>query len=169
MAKVLHASASGYFPSCLVENANLANQSLVDAMAIYWKVKSWTITISGDDPISARTFTQTASDETYLVCDNSGGSGNGFSPSDEENTFFLNGFYVNSYATPTLYGVVPAFFVKNNSIQYNSGGFVDFERPVGLFSFFGQSYPLYRISEDDPDPPSASGSIVPDTYWPYTA
>lgn len=167
MAKVLHASASGYFPSCLTENASLATQSLGDAMSIYWRVKSWTITISGAFPISARTFTQTAPNESYLVCDNSGGSGDSFSPSDENNTFFLNGFYVNSYATPTLYGVVPAFFIKNGSIEYTSGRLVDFERKVGLFSFFGQSYPLYRVSEEEPEPPSASGVISTSSYWPY--
>ena len=166
MAKVLHASASGYFPSCLIEDASLATQSLEDAMSIYWRVKSWTITISG---ISARTFTQTAPNESYLVCDNSGGGGDAFSPSDENNTFFLNGFYVNSYSSPALYGVLPAFVIQQESAEYTSGGLEDFEREVGSFSFFGQSYPLYRVSEEDPEPPAASGVIVDSSYWPYEA
>ena len=137
-------------------------------MSIYWKVKSWTITITGAFPISARTFTQTAANESYLVCNNSGINGNGFSPNDETNNFFLNGFFVNSYSNPTFYGVVPNFLVKgSNELIYTSGGLIDFEREVGSFSFFGQSYPLYRSSEDDPNPPAASGVISPDSYWPY--
>ena len=167
MAKVLHASYSGYFPSCLTEDSAQASQSLEDAMSIYWRVKSWTITISGAFPISGRTFTQTAADESYLVCDNSGGNGGGFSPSDEDNTFFLNGFYVNSYSSPTLYGVLPAFAIKQGLIQYTSGGLVDFEREVGSFSFFGKSYILYRAEENEEHPPAASGVIVDSSYWLY--
>lgn len=166
MAKVLHASASGYFPSCLIEDASLATQSLEDAMSIYWRVKSWTITISGAFPISARTFTQTAPNESYLVCDNSGGGGDAFSPSDENNTFFLNGFYVNSYANPTLYGVVPVFSIKSDAVEYNSIGGDEFDVLVGAFSFFGQSYPLYRRSDEGDDTP-ASGVIVDSSYWTY--
>jgi hypothetical protein len=165
MAKVLHASYSGYFPSCLTENSALATQSLADAMTIYWRVKSWTITISSEAfPISPRTFTQTAPDETYLVCD----STNGFSPSDENGFFFLNGFYVNSYASPTLYGVVPAFFIKGDTGEYNSLGDDQFDVLVGTFSFFGQSYPLYRPSDEGDDRP-ASGVITDSSYWTYQA
>jgi hypothetical protein len=165
MAQVLHASASGYFPSCLTENSSLATQSLADAMTIYWRVKSWTITISSEEfPISPRTFTQTAQDETYLVCDNSGG----FSPNDENGFFFLNGFYVNSYATPTLYGVVPAFMIKSETAEYNSIGDDEFDVLVGTFSFFGQSYPLYRPSDEGDDRP-ASGVITDSSYWAYEA
>jgi hypothetical protein len=169
MAKVLHASASGYFPSCLIEDASLATQSLADAMEIYWKVKSWTITItSAEFPISPRTFTQTATDETYLVCDNSGASGNGFSPNDLDNFFFLDGFYVNSYASPTLYGVVPSFLIRGDTGEYNSIGGDAFDVLVGTFSFFGQNYPLYRPSDEGDDRP-ASGVIEPTSYWTYEA
>lgn len=167
MAQVLHASYSGYFPSCLTENSALATQSLEDAMSIYWKVKSWTITISGAFPISARTFTQTALDETFLVCDNSGGSGNGFSPSDANNTFYLNGFFVNSYSNPTLYGVIPQFFIEG-AAQYTTDAGDEFAVLVGSYTVFGQSYPLYRISDEGDDTP-ASGAIVPASYWPYEA
>ena len=169
MAQVLHASYSGYFPSCLFELPEFATQSLEDAMTIYWRVKSWTITISSEYfPISPRTFTQTAPDETYLVCSNIGYDGNGFSPSDEDGYFFLNGFYVNSYASPTLYGVVPAFMIKSKTVQYNSIGDEEFDVLVGTFSFFGQSYPLYRPSDEGDDTP-ASGTIVPASYWTYEA
>jgi len=166
MAKVLHASASGYFPSCLIEDASLATQSLADAMAIYWKVKSWTITItSAEFPISPRTFTRTAPDETYLVCDLTGGN-SGFLPNDLNGFLFLNGFYVNSYANPTLYGVVPEFLIRGETGEYNSTGGEEFDVLVGTFSFFGQSYPLYRPSDEGDDRP-ASGVIEPASYWPY--
>jgi hypothetical protein len=169
MAKVLHASASGYFPSCLTENASLATQSLADAMAIYWKVKSWTITItSAEFPISPRTFTRTAPDETYLVCDQTTGGVSGFSPDDENGFFAVEGFWVNSYANPTLYGVVPEFLIRGETGEYNSAGGEEFDVLVGTFSFFGQSYPLYRPSDEGDDSP-ASGVIEPASYWPYEA
>jgi hypothetical protein len=167
MAKVLHASYSGYFPSCLNEFPELATQSLEDAMTIYWRVKSWTITITSTEfPISPRTFTSTAPDEAYLVCDNSGVFGNGFSPNDENGFFFLNGFYVNSYASPTLYGVVPQFLIRDDFTEYGSP--VDeFSVLVGSYTVFGQSYPLYRTNDEGDDSP-ASGTIEPASYWPYT-
>jgi len=166
MAKVLHASASGYFPECLTEIPALATQSLADAMTIYWRVKSWTITItSAEFPISPRTFTRTAPDETYLVCDQTTGAGTGFSPDDENGFFLVDGFYVNSYANPTLYGVVPEFLIRDDNVEYSS--FEDeFSVLVGSFTFFGQSYPLYRPSDEGDDRP-ASGVIVDSSYWPY--
>ena len=161
MAKVLHASYSGYFPACLIEESTLATQPLEDAMAIYWKVKSWTVTISGALPVSPRTFTRTDPDETYLVCNN-----NEFSPSDENNVFFLYGFFVNSYSNPTLYGVIPQFFISGDGQMYTSGGGDEFATLVGSYTVFGQSYPLFRITDEGDETP-ASGVIVPASYWPY--
>jgi len=171
MAKVLHASYSGYFPSCLLELPDLATQSLEDAMEIYWKVKSWTIAISGDAPVSARTFTQTAQNETYLVCNTFGVEGS-FSPDDEDNTFLLNGPFVDSNSNPTLYGVEPYFFLRgvigeSGSVRYTSAFEQGETKEVGSFTFFGQSYPLYRVTEEDDIPP-ASGTIEPASYWTYT-
>ena len=166
MAKVLHASYSGYFPTCLIEIPDSATQSLEDAMEIYWKVKSWTITITSTEfPISPRTFTRTALDESYLVCDQTTSAGSGFSPDDENGFFFVDGFFVNSYANPTLYGVVPEFLIMGETAEYSS--FADeFSVLVGSYTFFGQSYPLYRPSDEGDDSP-ASGTIEPASYWTY--
>jgi hypothetical protein len=167
MAKVLHASYSGYFPSCLIEFPELATQSLENAMTIYWRVKSWTITITSTDfPISPRTFTSTAPDETYLVCDQTTSAGTGFSPDDDNGFFFVDGFYVNSYANPTLYGVFPQFVIRENFTEYRSLE-DEFSVLVGSYTVFGQSYPLYRTSDEGDDSP-ASGTIVPASYWTYT-
>jgi hypothetical protein len=166
MAKVLHASYSGYFPTCLIEIPDSATQSLEDAMTIYWRVKSWTITITGELPIT-RTFTSTAPDETYLVC-NTFGDGDAFSPNnEEEGFFFLNGPYVNSLTSPTLYGVDPAFSVRSTEFGYGYSNTDPSNTQVGLYTFFGQSYPLYRTTEET-DVPPASGTIEPASYWPYT-
>jgi hypothetical protein len=167
MAKVLHASYSGYFPTCLIELPELATQSLEDAMTIYWRVKSWTITITGELPIT-RTFTSTAPDETYLVCNTFGDKG-AFSPNnEEEGFFFLNGPYVNSYSNPTLYGVEPVFTVIERT-EFSSYGYSNAnptDTQVGSYTFFGQSYPLYRTTQET-DVPPASGTIEPASYWTY--
>ena len=73
MAKVLHASYSGYFPSCLQVSDELAIFTLEEAMEIYWKVKAWTISGTyinrfGESSPFSQTFTSTLADETHLVC-----------------------------------------------------------------------------------------------------
>ena len=56
MGKVLHASKSGYFPSCIVEgDPEDCPWTLEKAMQTYWRVRTWTFTASGiatntDDP-----------------------------------------------------------------------------------------------------------------------
>jgi hypothetical protein len=56
MGKVLHASASGYFTSCLEEVGAIPDlavfsapvgMSLIDAMAVFWRVRSWEASITG--------------------------------------------------------------------------------------------------------------------------
>jgi len=171
MAKVLHASYSGYFPSCLLEIPDRATQSLEDAMEIYWKVKSWTLTFTGEyfDPVT-RTFTRDAPDETYLVC-NTFADSEAFSPYEEEgNQFALDGPFVNSLSNPTLYGVVPEFFVAVFSEFGSRSGFTTstkFPTPIGTYTFFGQSYPLYYSTDDVPPDFTASGTLEPASYWTY--
>jgi hypothetical protein len=50
MAKVLHASASGYFTGCIKEQ-NLLKEcfsgNLTQVMALFWRVKKWEATITG--------------------------------------------------------------------------------------------------------------------------
>jgi len=70
MGKVLSAQGSGYFPGCIEPYGGYF--SLINAMKIYWRVKSWTI--SGEyayGPYSydfSQTFTSTLSEEASLVC-----------------------------------------------------------------------------------------------------
>jgi hypothetical protein len=45
MGKVLHASASGYFPRCIESGGGY--WSLEKAMDIYWRVKTWSVSASG--------------------------------------------------------------------------------------------------------------------------
>jgi hypothetical protein len=164
MAKVLHASYSGYFPTCLYELPDSATQSLEDAMEIYWKVKSWTITITGEIPVT-KTFTRTAPDETHLVC-NTFGDEDAFSPnSEEDGFFFLDGPFVNSLSNPTLYGV-EAVFVAKSTGGYGYSNTDPTNTQVGSYTFFGQSYPLYATTQETDIPP-ASGTIEPASYWTY--
>jgi len=83
MGKVLHASYSGYFPSCIGEERTqgVLNGSLEDLMYIYWRVKTWEIEsvigqlLVGDGP-ATWTFNQgvtplgsiNANTEEELVC-----------------------------------------------------------------------------------------------------
>jgi len=52
MGKILHASGSGYFPFCIQETQQVdpwdEPLSLKEAMSLYWKVKSWTIQVTGN-------------------------------------------------------------------------------------------------------------------------
>jgi hypothetical protein len=172
MPQVLHASYSGYFPSCLFEIPDRATQSLEDAMEIYWKVKSWTLTFTSEyyDP-ATQTFTRTAPDETHLVC-NTFDDVDAFSPYDEEgDAFYLDGPFVNSLSNPTLYGVEPEFRVTRVSEFGSRSGFTTnnkFPTPIGTYTFYGQSYPLYYTTDDVPPDFTYSGTIVPASYWTYT-
>ena len=167
MGKVLHASRSGYFPSCLSQNSTFATQSLTDAMEIYWKVRSWKVTISGYVTGEA-VFTSTASDETGLVCESN------FVPFiANEVLFSLSEPLVDSYSNPQKYAMVPGFAVYcqfvdfpeqsvNVSSQFTDigGNFVE----VGTFSFYGKSYKLFSGEGMEE---GLSGLVVPESYWSY--
>jgi hypothetical protein len=52
MGKVLHASYSGYFPTCTVDQTptpsqNYLSLSLIEAMALFWRVRTWEAKASG--------------------------------------------------------------------------------------------------------------------------
>jgi hypothetical protein len=168
MAKVLHASRSGYFPSCLSQNSTLATQSLTDAMEIYWKVRSWAVTISGD-VFGYQVFVSTASDETDLVC------GSDFLPSIDAPyldlyRFYLGGPLVDSYLNPQKYAVLPAFTLvcesNDGNSQEISSEFIDGRGTLlgGTFSFYGKSYRLFFREEGSLE---LSGSVIPNSYWSY--
>jgi len=77
MGQVLHASYSGYFPSCIgaARTSGIINGSLANIMSIYWRVKTWQIlSIVGN--IGVLNFNQgqkdlgsiSATTEEELVC-----------------------------------------------------------------------------------------------------
>lgn len=177
MAQVLHASASGYFPSCLQVSDELAIFTLEEAMEIYWKVKAWTITGTyvnrlGESSPFSQTFTSTLADETRLVClprNYSPYFETDFTPQTDD-TFFSrsSNFYINS--SESLYGVDISFqFTPPGEFSNSIGTIVDDpSSEVGSLSILGKSIPFYaRASDDDEFPTSANGSMTPSAYWTY--
>lgn len=80
MGRVLHASYSGYFPVCMEENRNPADNfifagrtygkissSLENIMALYWRVKKWEFNFSG-----SVVFRQPGFDERTIFYDSQG-------------------------------------------------------------------------------------------------
>jgi hypothetical protein len=164
MAKILHAGGSGYFPSCLFENSVIATGSLSQAMEIYWKVRSWKVTISGYITGEAG-FTSTASDETGLVCESN------FVPFiPNEVLFYLGGPFVDSYSNPQKYAMVPAFALVVDFLGSDvviSSEFADIGGQiveVGSFSFYGKSY---KLRGGEGMEMGLSGLVVPESYWSY--
>jgi hypothetical protein len=50
MGKILHASGSGYFPSCIEQVSSIESNfksTLTNMMAVYWRVSKWKAKISG--------------------------------------------------------------------------------------------------------------------------
>ena len=62
MGKVLHASYSGYFPTCIEQSEPPAGRyisgSLEDIMSFYWRVKKFNVTFSGSGVGPSPFFTQ---------------------------------------------------------------------------------------------------------------
>ena len=180
MAKVLHASASGYFPSCLEVNDEDAIFTLEEAMEIYWKVKAWTITGTyrnnlGESSSFSQTFTSTLADETKLVCR----ARNLFPYFENDFTPFADGiffersqfFYINS--SGNLYGLDIRFqFVppgQGYGIRAIGAGInFDYSQNVGSLNVLGKSIPFYaQTSDEEEQLESANGTMTPSEYWTY--
>jgi len=179
MAKVLHASYSGYFPSCLQVSSQFAIFTLEEAMGIYWKVKAWTIAGTftnqfGESSSFSQTFTSTLADESRLVClprDYFPFFETDFTPQADD-TFFQRSsqFYINS--SGSLYGVDIAFqFIPSGSGRLiGTSGIDDPSSNVGALSVLGKSIPFYAEAGDgDEFPTSANGTMTPSEYWTYEA
>ena len=181
MAQVLHASYSGYFPSCLTVNDEPAIFTLEEAMEIYWRVKAWTISGTyvnnlGESSPFSQTFTSILADETKLVCRARNFFPyfeNDFTPYTDENFFRRSEyFYINS--SGNLYGLDIDFqFLPagqgfgQRSIGAGSVSF-DPSSTVGSLSVLGKSIPFYAETSDDEEfPPSANGTMTPSAYWTY--
>ena len=57
MGKILHASSSGYFPSCIVSDPHgyKITGSLQDIMSLYWRVKNFKVSVSGNGIFNGET------------------------------------------------------------------------------------------------------------------
>jgi hypothetical protein len=180
MAKVLHASASGYFPSCLEVNDELAIFTLEEAMEIYWKVKAWTITGTyinnlGESSPFSQTFTSTLADETKLVCRARNFFPyfeNDFTPFTDENFFQRPQFFYknssgNLYGLDIVFQFLPPGQGFGQRLIGTSNNF-DYSPIIGSLSVLGKSIPFYaEIGDDAESPPSANGTMTPSEYWTY--
>lgn len=193
MGRVLHASYSGYFPFCLIsQSKNNPSEypfevNLKNAMALFWKVKTWRVqgyitdTVVQPTYVKNDTSTFIPSDEAGLVC------AAGFVIdifTDSEFSFesidigFFNfdltgggaGFNDNSY--------VPKFFFEgvyttsNSSRQGRSD--IDPGQTSGNLTISGfATVPLYRQPDLPPSDPLApyyrdgDWTITPEEYWTY--
>jgi len=177
MAKVLHASYSGYFPSCLQVSNEFAVFTLEEAMEIYWKVKAWTIAGTytnqfGESSSFSQTFTSTLADESRLVClprDYFPFFETDFTPQTDD-TFFRrsSNFYISS--SESLYGVDIAFqFIPSGADRLiGTFGIDDPSGNVGALNVLGKSIQFFAEANDgDESPTSANGSMTPIEYWTY--
>lgn len=177
MGKVLHASYSGYFPSCLQVSNEFAIFTLEEAMEIYWQVRAWTIAGTytnqfGESSSFSQTFTSTLADESRLVClprDYFPFFETDFSPSTDDIFFRRSSqFYINS--SKSLYGLDIAFQLIPSGIARAIGtlGVNEPSTDVGVLSVLGKSIPFYAEAGDgDEFPTSANGTMTPIVYWAY--
>ena len=179
MAKVLHASASGYFPMCLTSfSSGYPSFPLDTAMEIYWKVKSWQVTGTYTYgpytvPIS-QTFTSTLNNETGLVCLASYSSSD-FAPDEEVGntgrTFFQRptNFAIIGGEYAVLIDFCIAFQDPATPDTRSVGTIFAGEGISSTFNLFGKSLPCsIEVKDDDEFVPSASISIDPVAYWSYS-
>jgi hypothetical protein len=195
MAKVLHASYSGYFPACIQtapeDKSNLVGGTLEQIMELYWRVKAWRLdSVSGSVNFDygeggVDTFTYTASEqtlgsvnaisETNLVCNPrpliSATANYLFSYSGGSDNRSLQ---VRLNTFPSSSG---GNFYKENEIYYMEFYFdmiyvgnQSTPYQVGSVTINGLSVPLYA-SIDGPPPTNITGnisaSISPIAYWTY--
>jgi hypothetical protein len=191
MAKVLHASGSGYFPYCIqtapADKSNLVGGTLEQIMELYWRVKAWRLDFvsgsvnffysSGD--VFTLTYTASqqtlgsvnATSETNLVCNPSpliSATANYLLGGDNNSLqVMLNGFP----------GSGGSSFSKENEIYYMYFYFYMIyvstqvtEYQVGSVTINGLSVPLYGYIDGQP-PTNITGnisaSISPIAYWTY--
>jgi len=176
MGKVLSAQGSGYFPGCIEPYGGYF--SLSNAMKIYWRVKSWTIsgqyvygTYSYD---FSQTFTSTLSEEAHLVCI-ANNLNTDFYPDVEVGnngrTYFQRPylFYWNSSSLfyPRLEWKIsfpdPAFpderWVTTEAEDSNSSS----------YTILGYTLPCYVLKKDGDEFISEANNVtaVPASYWSF--
>ena len=187
MGKVLHASGSGYFPSCIQTapdtKSNLVGGTLEEIMELYWRVKSWRLDyVSGSENFyfgsSVETLTYTASQqalgsvvatsEESLVC-------NPYTLLSANAEYLLT--FSGGSSSLSLGILLNSYFLKENETYYMEFLFdmlfvttQETGYEVGSLTINGLSVPLYGyIDGNQPDniDGNISVSISATEYWSY--
>ena len=188
MGKVLHASFSGYFPTCIIEGIPTPSQdylslTLEQAMALFWRVKTWEARASGsfysysigsDITYTSNSFSDmtpsiTIQEEKNLVCKGS-------------ETFSFSRNATANIPSP-ISGTIDFGYtftsIKKNASTYYPSFFVVSINALSLYSpFFAAKIGTYKITYLDYDITgdifSADGSsgsalieIRAKEYWTY--
>jgi hypothetical protein len=186
MGKVLHASKSGYFPTCIVEGEpENCPWTLEKAMQTYWRVRTWDFEASGiatnnDDPSDTFPVSSTITDitshdsQTYVP------------QTLEEGLVCGNYFYF--FGEIDYEAFIGFDQPKTDGGLYDSGldGFIIDYRTEGLsflfnatisssfsISILGINIPIEMRYENDPDQESSytitsgSATLTPTLWWSY--
>ena len=187
MAKVLHASGSGYFPYCIQESldSKYAIWPLNKAMQTYWRVRTWTFSASGTKRIynfpevgditdvaietslsgiqSGTAFNEFYTSEDQLVCDG------GFYKNDPDNS--------DKFATIDFQG--GATRVGNLYDSGMQGAIYDINSAEWLFGTIYNSWSVSVLGNDLPmdvnlfpsefeeEVISISATLTPTLWWSY--
>jgi hypothetical protein len=188
MGKVLSTQGSGYFPQCIIDS-DVGIYSLEDAMKIYWRVRTWTYSVSisaigqGDCPIlygnDSFIIGSSANREEQLVCGGNSFYGSKFYP---ESTFIgaaeIN-FFSRVYKNGNKYAGIqisinlgglpsqcaPFFTNVIYSDQSYEGGRFDstiLGEKIKLKGDFGNDPPVSLF-----DVISFNAEFTPNSYWSY--
>jgi hypothetical protein len=181
MGKVLHASGSGYFPSCIVAGEpEECPWTLENAMKMYWRVRTWEFEASGmlqdeagDFPpypfsITVENITSIDVDEIPQTLEESLVCGNYFLGSGADIFFGLPEKSGNLYNSGLL-GYVET--------EADTGDLIEFQfstKTVGPYNIpiLGVNIPMdANTKEDEPEIPteviSATASLTPTLWWSY--
>jgi hypothetical protein len=179
MGKVLHASGSGYFPSCIVAgDPEECPWTLENAMKMYWRVRTWRFQANGilydRDSDTEYEFSADVQGITSVDVDEI--------PQTLEEGLVCSNYFLGS-GTDIFFGLP-----EKSGNLYNSGllGYVEtgadtgdivgFEfstKTVGTFSasILGVNIPMFGyIGNDEPNYASmieASATLTPSLWWSY--
>ena len=172
MGKVLSPQGSGYFPGCIEPYGGYF--SLSDAMKIYWRVKSWTI--SGEyvyGPYSydfSQTFTSTLSEEAHLVC-LANNLNTDFSPDTGDGTFFQRPYSFSWNESSLFYPdlIWSVSFPDPAGPDQRSVGTQLSEFNEATYTILGYTMPCGVFKKDDDEYVSEAINVtaVPASYWSY--
>jgi len=107
MGKILHASGSGYFPSCIEEVPSIESNfksTLKNMMSVYWRVSQWKAKISGS---ATDVF-----DEVFTFSDTDYNLNRTFGPSTEEELILCN-------PRPLLFSTEVVIIASSSGTDFN--------------------------------------------------